>query len=153
MRVDACRLARKVRGEVGDVRFGVRVNGIRFRCARPIHEHTVRRGSGRAIQLTRGVDDRRFRVGPRAALHRTVRQIRRQIGHVRLRMGVGREIAGQKRVPRRKRGNRSGSGLTQELPRGRRIARESRPGWRPICRDQIAQDRRGSHRVGMRRGE
>ena len=42
----------------------------------------------------------------------------------------------------------AGPGLTQELPGGRGLARQARPGWRPIRRDQVAQDRRGSHVSG-----
>jgi hypothetical protein len=52
---------------------------------------------------------------------RLARKVRREVGNVRLRMGVGRKVAGYQRVPPRECGHRSGPGLPQELPRGRGI--------------------------------
>ena len=63
-RAGRSRRARVIEGATDDMRDGVRVGGVRLGLAGSVHEHAVRGGSGRAVQLAGGVDDRRLRNGP-----------------------------------------------------------------------------------------
>src|ERR1039457_7532020 len=83
------RRARIVDSAANDIRGGVGVGGVRLGHAAAVHLDAIRGGSGRPVQLAGGVDDRRLRNGPCAALQP---EVGRQTGDVPLGVRVRREV-------------------------------------------------------------